>query len=64
MLNKIRYFSLSRQTKHLGDIAGVLAISPHLVDQDYITMWCELLGLTDTWQEMQKPIADMLDREL
>jgi hypothetical protein len=63
ILNKIHYYSLSYQTKHLSDIASVMAISRDLVDLDYITQWCALLGLTDTWQEMQAQISRSLSED-
>jgi hypothetical protein len=60
ILNKIHYYSLSRQTKHVRDIASMMVVSPDLIDTDYIADWVTALGLTDTWQEMQEEIADIL----
>jgi hypothetical protein len=59
ILNKIHYFSLSRQTKHVRDIASMMVISPNLIDPAYLAEWIATLGLTDTWQEMQEQIADI-----
>lgn len=60
ILNKVLYYSLSYQTKHVRDIASMMVVSPDLIDADYIADWVTTLGLTDTWQEMQEEIADIL----
>jgi hypothetical protein len=60
ILNKIHYYSLSHQSKHVRDIASMMVVSHELIDADYIAVWASSLGLTNTWQEMQEQIADIL----
>jgi hypothetical protein len=60
ILNKIHYYSLSYQSKHVRDIAGIIVESHDLIDMDYIDRWANSLGLADPWQEMQRQIADIL----
>jgi hypothetical protein len=60
ILNKIHYYAISHQTKHLRDIASILVISRDLIDPDYINQWTTTLGLADTWQEMQVQITGIL----
>jgi hypothetical protein len=62
ILNKIHYYSISHQTKHLRDIADILTISRSRIDHGYIDTWTKTLGLTNTWQEMQVKIADILGK--
>lgn len=64
ILNKIYYFSISHQTKHLRDIASIMEFSHDLVDSDYITQWANTLGISSTWQEMQTQIANILGDDL
>lgn len=59
ILNKIHYYSLSYQTKHVRDIAGVLALSRDTIDVDDIDRWAEVLGLVDTWQDIQQQIVEI-----
>ncbi len=54
ILNKIRYFSLSYQTKHLDDIASIMEFSHDLVDIGYINTWANTLGLTATWDRIKR----------
>jgi hypothetical protein len=63
IINKIHYYSLSSQTKHLRDIASVLAMSPDLIDFDYLAQWIEAFNLTAIWEEMQQQIAKLVDGE-
>lgn len=61
ILNKIRYYSLSYQTKHVTDIASILEYSHDLIDIGYIDRWVDSLGLVDTWREMQPRIEAILN---
>ncbi|MCO6452916.1 MAG: hypothetical protein J5I90_19185 [Caldilineales bacterium] len=57
ILNKLHYYQISQQPKHVRDIAGiVLNLGPQL-EYDYIDLWAQSLGLLDTWQEIQRHIA-------
>jgi hypothetical protein len=53
ILYKLRYFSISRQSKHVRDIAGILTAIGDELDYAYLSHWVERLGLTDVWREVQ-----------
>lgn len=63
IINKVRYFGLSGQTKHIRDIASMLALSSDEIDTRYIDQWAEQLGLTDTWQEVYRAAQELLDSD-
>jgi hypothetical protein len=63
IINKIHYYSLSTQTKHLRDIASILAVSSSRIDFDYLEQWIDAFNLTDIWEEMQRQIAKLVDGE-
>jgi len=52
IIYKINYFSLSRQTKHLRDIAAIIASLGDEIDYAYIETWVDRKGLMTTWQEL------------
>lgn len=54
ILNKVHYYSLSQQTKHVRDIASMLAISGEEIDWLYFQKWVERLGLGAIWQEIKE----------
>jgi len=60
ILNKIQYYSLSHQPKHVRDIASILGYSRNLINDDYLEEWVEALELSATWQEIQEEIALLL----
>ena len=51
---KLRFFSISKQDKHLRDIRSLLAISPESVDFEWVRTWAESFGVADTWEECQQ----------
>lgn len=53
ILYKLRYYAVSRRTKHARDIASILA-SDHELDKAYLKMWIERLGLGAVWAEIAK----------
>lgn len=61
ILNKIYFFGLSQQAKHVNDIASIMVLADEQIDVAYITHWVERLGLSETWTEMQKQIDDVID---
>jgi len=63
IINKVHYFGLSGQTKHIRDIASMLALSSDEIDIDYIDRWTRQLGLTDTWQEVYRSAQELLDSD-
>jgi len=54
ILYKLRYFSISRQPKHVRDIASILFTLEQELEMDYIASWAERLGLADMWREVQE----------
>jgi hypothetical protein len=52
IIYKTWYFSLSRQTKHLRDIAAITASLGGKLDHAYIETWIKRRGLTAIWQEI------------
>lgn len=54
ILNKLHYFSISQQPKHVRDITSILLAQGDELDMDYIEAWAERLGVTSLWQEVQQ----------
>jgi hypothetical protein len=61
ILYKLRYFRISRQPKHVRDIASIMLTLGKELELDYITSWSERLDLTETWQEVQEEVCRMSD---
>lgn len=62
ILNKIHYYGLSQQTKHVRDIASILVISSDVIDWEYLTNWVEKLGLAPIWYEVLGEVDELLAR--
>ncbi len=62
ILNKVHYFGLSRQTKHIRDIAGILVISEELIDWEYFQKWVRELDLAPVWLEVKREVDNLLKR--
>jgi hypothetical protein len=61
ILNKVAYYGLSQQEKHVRDIASILAtLGQHELDWAYFDTWIIRLGLSDAWAEMNSEIDGML----
>ena len=52
ILNKLRYFGLSQQPKHIRDIISILLAIGDQLDMAYIEDWAARLGLTTLWGEV------------
>jgi hypothetical protein len=52
ILYKLWYFGVSRQTKHLRDITGIVLTLGDEFDVAYIEDWAERKGLTTIWKEI------------
>jgi hypothetical protein len=60
ILNKVHYYSISRQSKHIRDIASIV-VSPEVpIDWDYFDYWLERLDLEATWQEVSAKVAAII----
>lgn len=53
ILNKLHYFSISQQPKHVRDITSILLAMGDELDLGYIETWAERLSLINLWQEVQ-----------
>jgi hypothetical protein len=53
ILNKLRYFSLSQQPKHVRDITSILLEMGDELDLAYLEEWVAHFGLTAVWQEVR-----------
>lgn len=62
ILNKLRYFQISQQPKHVRDIASIVLNLDQDLDYGYIDSWTGVLGVVESWQEIQNRIAEMRDR--
>lgn len=52
--DKLHYFRLSQQPKHVRDITSILLAVSDELDMAYITTWAHRLGLTTLWAEVQR----------
>lgn len=59
ILNKLRFFRISQQTKHVRDIASIVLYQANALDVSYIERWAQSLNLIDEWQEIQRRIAEL-----
>lgn len=60
ILNKVRYFGLSQQTKHVRDIATIIVFMGDQLDWGYIDEWAQKLNLTATWYELLGEVDKVL----
>jgi hypothetical protein len=61
ILNKVAYYGLSQQTKHIYDIASILAtLGMDYIDWTYFNFWVEKLGLEDAWREVNDEVERLL----
>jgi hypothetical protein len=51
---KLRYFTISRQDKHLRDIRGILAVSGARVDTALVERVASEVGAADAWLDCQR----------
>jgi len=57
ILNKLRFYRISQQTKHVRDIASIVLYQAEALDLAYIERWAQTLNLSDEWQEIQRRVA-------
>lgn len=60
MLNKIAYYRLSEQPKHIRDIGSILLMSGEQLDWDYFNTWLDELSLRAVWDEVQAAAERLL----
>ena len=56
ILNKLHYFNISHQPKHVRDITSIFLAQGDELDLDYIETWAERLSLINLWQEIQAQV--------
>lgn len=59
ILNKLRFYRISQQTKHVRDIASIVLHQGEALDVAYIERWAQTLSLTREWREIKQRIADL-----
>lgn len=62
IINKVRYYGLSRQTKHVRDIASILAMSGDEIDWAHLTKWIRQLDLVPVWLEVKHEVDKLLNQ--
>jgi hypothetical protein len=60
ILNKVHYFSISGQEKHIRDIAAIQAYRGDQLDWPYLHFWLGQLGLQPMWDEVQAAVDKLL----
>ncbi|HBP18196.1 MAG TPA: hypothetical protein DEA08_10440 [Planctomycetes bacterium] len=50
---KLRFFSISKQDKHLRDVRSILEVSPELLDFERVGEWAQRYGVEDAWLDCQ-----------
>ncbi|MBI1879347.1 MAG: hypothetical protein HYR94_14210 [Chloroflexi bacterium] len=53
ILNKLHYFSISQQPKHVRDITSMLLALGDELDTIYLETWATRLGLITVWREVR-----------
>ncbi len=56
ILNKVQYYAISRQTKHIRDLASILITTGDGLDWVYLNHWIVRLGLADVWSVVRQEI--------
>lgn len=62
IINKVRYYGLSRQTKHIRDIASILAMSGDEIDWTHLMKWIRQLDLVPVWLEVKHEVDKLLNQ--
>ncbi len=60
ILNKVHYYSISRQSKHMRDMPSIV-VSPDVpINWRYFDSWLKRLKLDETWQEVSTKVAALI----
>ncbi len=62
ILNKVHYYALSHQPKHIRDIAGILVVARNEIDWTYFTKWAKHLNLLPVWLEVKQEVDEYLSQ--
>ena len=58
IVNKLYYYSLSQQTKHLRDITAIVENLGEELDEVYIQRWAGKKGLQTLWENLRRRFQD------
>ena len=58
IIKKMEYYREGGSEKHLRDITGILKISGHELDREYISKWAGDLGLREIWKAVQRRVDE------
>lgn len=53
IIKKMEFYKMGGSEKHLRDITGILKVSGHEVDMQYIADWAARLGLIEIWEAIR-----------
>jgi hypothetical protein len=53
-----KHVQIGGSEKHLRDIAGMLKLSRHPIDRDYVAQWAAKLDAMETWQLILDKVSD------
>lgn len=58
ILNKLQYYRLSSQPRHIRDIGSIVAtVGEDSLEQDYLNLWIDRLKLNEIWMEICSQLA-------
>lgn len=57
IIKKMEYYKEGGSDKHLRDITGILKVSGHDVDREYIVTWAKKLGLMEIWDAVEARVS-------
>jgi len=60
IINKVHYFSISGQEKHIRDIAAILVYLQDQIDWPTLDFWLDQLGLRPVWGEVRAAVDTLL----
>jgi len=58
ILNKLMYYGMSQQSKHLRDIAAIVKTLGDNLDVEYLRRWVDEKGLHSLWENLQRRIQE------
>ena len=62
ILNKLMYYGMSQQSKHLRDITAIVKTLGDDLDVEYLQLWVDEMGLQILWKNLQSHIRKSEER--
>ncbi len=62
ILNKLMYYGMSQQSKHLRDITAIVKTLGDDLDVEYLRLWVDEMGLQILWKNLQSHIRKSEER--